>query len=60
MQKNNIFYLKTQEGTRRRTPGGVYLNLVKRDESILECQRSQIILKEVSPEKKKRKNLIKR
>jgi phosphorylated adapter RNA export protein len=48
----------TADGKRYRTPGGIYLQLVKVDETILKCQRSQILIKELY--QKKRKNQIKR
>lgn len=48
----------TADGKRYRTPGGIYLQLVKVDETILKCQRSQILIKELY--QKQRKNQIKR
>jgi phosphorylated adapter RNA export protein len=48
----------TADGKRYRTPGGIYLQLVKVDETILKCQRNQILIKELY--QKKRRNQIKR
>jgi hypothetical protein len=48
----------TADGKRYRTPGGIYLQLVKVDETILKCQRNQILIKELY--QKQRKNQIKR
>jgi hypothetical protein len=42
-----------KEGNRKRTPGGVYLQLLKRDETILKCQMSKILIKDEVQKKKK-------
>jgi len=42
-----------KEGNRKRTPGGVYLQLLKRDDTILKCQLSKILIKDEVQKKKK-------
>jgi hypothetical protein len=48
----------TSDGFRRRTPGGTYLQLVKIDQTILKCQKKQILILE--DYQKQKKNKIKR
>jgi phosphorylated adapter RNA export protein len=50
----------TADGFRHRTPGGVYFFLVRRDESILNCQRKQIFIDEAIFKKQKKKEKRKR
>lgn len=48
----------TSDGNRRRSPGGVYLQLIKRDDSILTVQKKQIFIED--EDKKKKKKIVKR
>ena len=48
----------TSDGNRRRSPGGVYLQLIKRDDSILSVQKKQIFIED--EDKKKKKKIVKR
>ena len=47
-----------KDGNRRRSPGGVYLQLIKRDDSILAVQKKQIFIED--EDKKKKKKIVKR
>ncbi|CAF0707141.1 unnamed protein product [Brachionus calyciflorus] len=46
--------MPTSDGYRRRTPGGVYFQLIKKDDIILNCQRSQIFIEDVARKKKQK------
>ena len=47
-----------KEGHRRRTPGGVYIQLIRKDETILNCQRKKIFIEDSI--KKKHQKAVKR
>ena len=51
-----VFFLK--EGNRTRTPGGVYIQLIRKDDTILNCQRKQIFIEDAI--KKKKQKAVKR
>lgn len=48
----------TEDGYRKRSPGGIFLQLIKRDETILSMQKKKIFIED--PEQKKRKKERKR
>lgn len=48
----------TSDGNRTRTPGGVYIQLVRKDDTILNCQRKQIFIEDAI--KKKKQKALKR
>ena len=39
-------FLRQKEGHRRRTAGGVYMQLIRKDETILNCQRKKIFIED--------------
>jgi len=47
-----------KEGNRTRTPGGVYIQLIRKDDTILNCQRKQIFIEDAI--KKKKQKAVKR
>lgn len=49
----------TSDGNRKRTLGGVYFQLIKKDDTILNCQRSQIFIEEVEKRKKQKRSNVK-
>lgn len=44
-----------KEGNRKRSPGGIYLQLVKRDDTILGMQRKQIFIEDAIKKKEAKK-----
>ncbi|RNA17674.1 Phosphorylated adapter RNA export [Brachionus plicatilis] len=50
--------IPTSDGYRRRTPGGVFFQLLKKDDTILSCQKSKIFIPD--QERKKKQKALKR
>lgn len=47
--------MPTAEGNRSRTPGGCYIQLVRKDDRILSCQRKQIFIEDAIKKKNQKK-----
>lgn len=44
----------TSDGYRKRSPGGVYIQLVRKDDTILNCQRKNIFIEDFLKKKKQK------